>query len=172
MINRRRIRRYYNKHPFKAQAWETAITFGLAAGTGAIALYALRWPWWVWAAVWVPAYLAFVFGRFHPALRSRKEIKWMKARERAMYAFDPDWVVPPGDLLKEALDERGMDEAAFARRVGLTVGNMRLLLIGDLALTEEMARRFEIELGIHARLWINLERNYREGLSQGKTLLR
>lgn len=168
MITRKRIRQYYTEHPYKAFAVDILITMALTFAIAIIFMYVLHWPWWTEPAVWIPAYLIFVFGRFHPALRSRKEIEQMKA---AVYEFDPDWVVPPGALLKEALEERGWDEAAFALRVGLTAEGMDRLLDGTAELDEEMANRLEIEFGIDARVWLNLERNYREGLGQGKTII-
>lgn len=68
---------------------------------------------------------------------------------------------PPGDILAEALEERGMKNAELARRAGLSEKHVSQLLNARVPLSMEVAFKLEQVLGIPATLWLNLESNYR-----------
>lgn len=78
----------------------------------------------------------------------------------------PGISVPPGELLEEELDARGLEPALFAAAVGLPAATLSSLIKGDIELTWEMALRLEHELGISARFWANLEASYREATAR------
>ena len=80
--------------------------------------------------------------------------------------FKPNYAVPPGATLQEALDERGMSEADLAQRTGQSIETINLILGGFDPITPEIAAEFEQALGIPAHLWNNLERHYRETLAR------
>jgi len=73
---------------------------------------------------------------------------------------------PPGDILGEALDERGMSQAELARRTGLTEKHVSQLVNAVVPLSMEVALQLERVLGIPARLWHSLEFNYRSELKR------
>ena len=84
-------------------------------------------------------------------------------------AFDPDWVVVPGDTLREWMDEKGLSERPMATACGrMDVAVLRGVLGGEEPITEHVARQLEAGTMIPARLWVNLERAYRDGLRAGK----
>jgi len=68
---------------------------------------------------------------------------------------------PPGEMLEEALEERGMTGAELARRTGISPKHISQLVNGHVALSMDMALELERVLGIPARLWNSLEFNYR-----------
>ena len=69
--------------------------------------------------------------------------------------------VPPGETIKEQLEERNISMKEFTRSMGVSEKFIADLLDGDVALTESVAAKLESALGIPARFWINLEKIYR-----------
>jgi len=78
----------------------------------------------------------------------------------------------PGDLLSEALDERGMSAADLARRTGRSEKHISELLHAKTTLSLNVALELEQVLGIPARLWQSLEFNYRSELRRREILER
>lgn len=87
------------------------------------------------------------------------------ASERAP-SWQPDWAVPPGEILAETLRERRMTQVDLARRMNRPLKTVNEIIKGKAALTPETALQLELALGISARFWNNLERNYREQLAR------
>lgn len=80
-------------------------------------------------------------------------------------SWQPDWAVPPGDILLEALTERGMSQSELARRMGRPTKTINEIVNGKTAITPETAIQLELTLGITAPFWNNLETRYREHLA-------
>ena len=68
---------------------------------------------------------------------------------------------PPGEILEEALAERAMPHTELARRAGLSEKHVSQLAHAKVPLSMDVALKLERVLGIPARLWNNLESNYR-----------
>lgn len=81
-------------------------------------------------------------------------------------AYRPDYAVPPGETVQETLDARGMTQAELAERTGRPRKVINEIVKGKAAITPETALRLEHVLGVPARLWNNLESNYREVLAR------
>ncbi len=64
--------------------------------------------------------------------------------------------------LKEALNERGMNQVDFARRIGISRKHLKEILDGALPIVPETALELERVLGIPARFWNNGEQQYRD----------
>lgn len=77
----------------------------------------------------------------------------------------PEWAVPPGEILMEALEERGMSQSELARRMGRPFKTINQIVNAKAALTPDTAIQLERTLGISASFWNNLETNYREQLA-------
>lgn len=75
---------------------------------------------------------------------------------------------PPGDMLREKLDELGMPIKEFALRCCKPEPTMHAVLQGKSSVTPEMAILFEKVLGIPARLWLNLQCQYDEYVARQK----
>lgn len=76
-----------------------------------------------------------------------------------------DWTVAPGEILAEALEERGMSQSELARRMDRPVKTVNEIVNGKAAITPETALQLQLVIGISARLWNGLETQYREHLA-------
>ena len=72
----------------------------------------------------------------------------------------PDIAIPPGELLGEELEARGMSQQDLARRMGRPAQMVNELIHGKKALTPETALGLEKVLGIPASFWTNSESSY------------
>ena len=72
--------------------------------------------------------------------------------------------IPPGETIKEQLDDRGMTQKEFADRMDLTPKHISQLINGKVSLTPETAGKLELVFGIPAKFWLKLEASYRDKL--------
>lgn len=91
------------------------------------------------------------------------------------YPFDPDWCMRPGVHLRELLDYSGLTGdlgvKMVSRMSGLEPKVVEGILSGKQRITKAIAQRLATgtaPLAISAQFWLNLERQYREGLKAGK----
>ena len=67
--------------------------------------------------------------------------------------YRPSEVSPPGDTLKEILDDRGLTQAELAERMGRPKKTINEIIKGKAAITPETALQLELVLGIPASFW-------------------
>jgi len=91
-------------------------------------------------------------------------IKLGEAKRKFEYA--PDYAVAPGSTLSEVIESLDMTQKDLATRTGLTEQTIVRILKGEQPITFETANRLELVTGIPARMWNNLEMQYREQLSK------
>jgi len=84
--------------------------------------------------------------------------------------FECDWVSPPGDSIKDALEELGMTQAEFAERTGFSKKHVNGLIKGNVAITAGTALKLEAVLGPSASFWLRREMEYREDLAREQAL--
>ena len=72
----------------------------------------------------------------------------------------PDIAIPPGELLGEEIEARGMSQQDLARRMGRPAQMVNELIHGKKALTPETALGLEKVLGVPASFWVNSESSY------------
>lgn len=93
--------------------------------------------------------------------------------EKKTYKFDPDYVVPTAEILKEWLEYNGLTIRTAVAKLPkedrpLAAGYLENVL-ADKPFTEYtgkiLARVTDVSLGF----WMNFEHNYRTGLAAGKT---
>ena len=82
--------------------------------------------------------------------------------------FEPNYVSPPGDTLKETLDILGMTQRELAKRTGLTPKTINEIIKGKNPITPETALQFEQVLGTPASFWNNRECKYKEARARLK----
>jgi HTH-type transcriptional regulator/antitoxin HigA len=82
------------------------------------------------------------------------------------FGFRPDYAVPPGGTLKEALDEQGMSQSDLAVRTGLTEKTISQMINGIAPITYETSEKLEMATGIPAGFWNRREASYREALQR------
>src|ERR1039457_5058329 len=89
----------------------------------------------------------------------------MAAESAKLYPLgDTDYAIPPGETLRELLDEKGLTQRELARRADLSPKRVNRLLHGLLPLSADVAERLERVTGTPARLWNRLEANYQSDL--------
>jgi HTH-type transcriptional regulator/antitoxin HigA len=80
--------------------------------------------------------------------------------------YRPTSVSPPGDTLRELLEERGISQAEFAERSGRPRKTINEIIQGKTAITSETALQFELVLGVPAGFWTARETHYREYMAR------
>jgi addiction module HigA family antidote len=69
--------------------------------------------------------------------------------------------VPPGEVLREQLEELGMSANALAASLRVPANRISGILNGDRALTPDTALRLErFFVGTTARFWLNLQTSF------------
>lgn len=83
-----------------------------------------------------------------------------------LYTYSPDYAVPPGRTLQETIDVLGLDQRELARRTGLSSKHVNQIIKGVATISQDTAIRLERVTGVPARMWNNLEANYREQIAR------
>ncbi len=82
------------------------------------------------------------------------------------YAYTPDYAVPPGATLQETIDSLGMNQRELAVRTGMAPKTINEIIKGKAPITPDTSVLLERVTGVTARMWNNLESNYREQLAR------
>ena len=80
---------------------------------------------------------------------------------KTTYSYQPDYAVPPGEILEEYLDTWGMSQAEFARRCGRSPKLISQIITGEAPIEPATALQFEKVSGMDARVWLGIEADYR-----------
>lgn len=72
----------------------------------------------------------------------------------------------PGYYIKEIVEESGLTQEDFARRLGTTPKNLSVLLRGDQTLSIDIALKLSRMLGTTIAYWLNLQQSYDEKLAE------
>ena len=72
----------------------------------------------------------------------------------------------PGYYIKEIVDESGLTQEDFAKRLGTTPKNLSVLIKGDQSLSVDMAIKLSRMLGTTIAYWLNLQQAYDEKLAE------
>ena len=74
--------------------------------------------------------------------------------------------IPPGEILAEELEARGMTQRELAARLGRPAQVVNEIVNAKKAITSDTALGLETVLGINAHYWANLESRYQMTLAQ------
>lgn len=74
--------------------------------------------------------------------------------------YKPDYVSPPGETLREVLEEMGMSRADLAIRMGRPKKTINEIIKGKAAITADTAVQLERVLGVPTSFWNNRQRHY------------
>ena len=80
--------------------------------------------------------------------------------------YQPDRVSPPGETLRDLLEETGLSQAELATRMGRPKKTVNEIVNAKAAITTETALQLEMVLGIPADFWNSREQHYREYLAR------
>src|SRR3954471_19231450 len=75
--------------------------------------------------------------------------------------YSPAEVFPPGEYLRDELEERGWTVSEFAEIIGRPIQAVSEVLNGKKEITTETACAFADALGTTPELWLNLQTNFR-----------
>jgi addiction module HigA family antidote len=84
----------------------------------------------------------------------------MAENMQAQSRYEPDVVFPPGETLREVLEERGMSQAELAQRMSRPKKTISEIVTAKARLTDETALELESVFGIPAVVWSNLQHAY------------
>ena len=79
----------------------------------------------------------------------------------AIYRYEPDYAVSPGEVLSEHLEMRDLSQAEFARRCGRSPKLISEIIAGKAPVEPRTALQFERTLGMDADIWLGIESDYR-----------
>lgn len=71
------------------------------------------------------------------------------------------FAIPPGETIKEQMASQHISQKDFAAHMGMSLKRLNNLINGDVPITQEVAIRLEMILGVPATFWIRLEKIYR-----------
>ena len=81
--------------------------------------------------------------------------------------YNPDYVSPPGDTLREILEERRISRPVLAKLIGFPLFMVNEIIEGKYPISPEIARRLEkILVKPTAEFWLERERLYRQKANQ------
>lgn len=83
-----------------------------------------------------------------------------------MNGYFPDIAIPPGETIKEFLEDRGMTQEELAIRLGFSTKHTNLLINGKEPITQQTALKLESVFNVPAKFWNNLESHYRETIAR------
>lgn len=85
------------------------------------------------------------------------------------YAYQPESFAPPGESLKEYLDEEGISQADLCRRTGLSTKHINQIIQGVATLSPDTAVLLHQATGIPAITWSRLEAAWQIYRSEAET---
>ena len=83
--------------------------------------------------------------------------------------FEP---TPPGEILKEEIEYRGLSQKTLAKQMGVSYSMLNEILNCKRPVTETLALCFEAALGVEAQMLVNMQTDYNiQTARKDKTLL-
>jgi HTH-type transcriptional regulator/antitoxin HigA len=82
-----------------------------------------------------------------------------------MSGLSREFIIHPGETLKEVLEERGMSQKELALRTGVTEPHISSVVNCQKAISVTFAKKLEYALAVDASFWINLQANYDKELA-------
>ncbi len=82
------------------------------------------------------------------------------------YPYRPDYATPPGYVLQDHIEAKGLTPAEFARQHSLPAELIEGIIDGSAPIDSELAAIFGREFSLEASVWLNMEAIYRRRLKQ------
>ena len=76
------------------------------------------------------------------------------------FEIKPFYNPGPGDVIKDAMEDLGWNQADLARNSGLSVKNVNLILNNKQTITPETAELLGKTFSTSAEMWLNLSEKY------------
>jgi HTH-type transcriptional regulator/antitoxin HigA len=78
--------------------------------------------------------------------------------------FDPDWISPTGDTIRDILTERGWNISDFSRKMEIDIKFAENIINGCQPIDIKTSCKLQNVLGGTVMFWVNREQNYRRQL--------
>ena len=80
--------------------------------------------------------------------------------------FKPDWISPPGDTIRELLEEKNVSKDNLSKLLNLPIEKIEKLLDGELEIDFYLAYDLYKVFGPSMNFWLKREKNYRNSLEE------
>ena len=80
--------------------------------------------------------------------------------------YNDKLIIHPGYYIKEIIEESGLTQDAFAKRLDMTPENLSALVWGEQALSLDIAEKLAKMLGTSVEYWLNLQNAYDVGIAE------
>ena len=80
--------------------------------------------------------------------------------------FQPNWVSVPGNTINDILKQKNISFENFANIINKDINYIRKLILGDVLITPELAKKLEDNLGATSNFWLKRESQYRESINR------
>lgn len=87
---------------------------------------------------------------------------------RKLAPWEPNWADPPGDTIREKLQELGLTQEQAAERMGVSAPYLNGVIRGHRAITPRVALRLEELTGVRAEFWARLWAQYAVAIERRK----
>lgn len=83
--------------------------------------------------------------------------------------YDDKIAFHPGDYIKEIVEESGLTQEDFAKRLDIPLNSLRLLNCGKQNLSIDIAMKLSRMLGTSVSYWLNLQSTYDSLIAEFKS---
>lgn len=80
--------------------------------------------------------------------------------------YCPDYATPPGYVLRDHIEAKGMTPAEFADRHSVAAGLIESIIAGEAPIDAELAGIFGREFSFEAEFWLDIEAEYRRRIRE------
>ena len=74
--------------------------------------------------------------------------------------YNDEIIFHPGYYIEEIIEEWGIAQEDFAKRLGMTAKSLSLLICGEESLSIDMATKLSQMIGTSVSYWLNLQRQF------------
>jgi len=93
-------------------------------------------------------------------------------KEKQIWVFNPDYIVSPGEILKDDLEAIGMTRVDLSEKTSLAKKTINEIIKGKATLTPSTAILLSRIVGRSEMFWLNLEAIYQTALIKEKRIRR
>ena len=82
--------------------------------------------------------------------------------------FEPNWVVTPGEIISERLEDRNWTQVEFASRLNVSEKHVSQLVNAHVQINASLAQKLSNVLGSSPGYWLKLEALYQADILRAK----
>lgn len=89
-----------------------------------------------------------------------------KRKSKRKYPYRPDYATPPGYVLQDHIEAKGLTPVEFARQHSISAELIEGIIAGEAPIDPKLAAIFGSEFSLEADFWLRAEAYYRSRLEQ------